>query len=113
PEEYRGVAGRRKLAPEARQPVALGGFAAIVARTVDGVMARVEGGGELSQRILLAGALGPFEDDDGTPAMRDLRQLELAPMGAQRCQHRFKIAARRRLVGGCEQYHERSLSTPA
>ena len=80
--------------------MALGGLAPVVAGAMDRVMAGVEGGRELPQRMLLARAFGPFEQDDRAAAVGDLGQLELAQMLAQRGQRRFKIAARRRLVPG-------------
>ena len=57
-------------------------------------MAGVERRGELLQRILLARALGAFEQDDRAAAVGDLRQLQLAEMLAQRGERRCSIAAR-------------------
>ena len=63
------------------------------------------------QRLLLAGAFGPLEQDDRAAAVRDLRQLQLAQMLPQRGQHRL-IAGRRRLVAGSQHHHERELIGP-
>ena len=61
-----------------------GSLAPIAARAMDGVMTRVERGGELLQRVFLARSLGPFENDHRAPPMNDLRQLELGQMVTQR-----------------------------
>jgi hypothetical protein len=50
---------------------------------VDVDVARVEGGGELFERMLLACAVGTFEDDQCAAAVSNLRQLELAQLLAQ------------------------------
>ena len=58
--------------------MSLRGFAAVMGNRMDGEVTGVEGGGELLQRLLLARALGAFEQDDRAAAVGDLRQLQLA-----------------------------------
>ena len=77
--------------------MALGGLAPVVRGRMDGVMARVERGGELLQRSLLARALGTFEQDDRAAAVGDLGQLQLAEMLAQRGERRMERLPTRRL----------------
>ena len=55
-------------------------------------MAGIERGRELFQRMLLGGALQAFEQDDRAAAVRDLRQLQLAEMVAQRPKRRVQIS---------------------
>jgi hypothetical protein len=50
-------------------------------------MARIEGGGELLQRALLAGTVGPFKQDDGASAICNLGQLQLPELLAQGAEH--------------------------
>ena len=83
-EEDRRVSGARELAPEAREPMPLAGLAPVESGRMDHKVARIERGRELPQRKLLRRALRPFEQDDRAAAMRDLRQLELGQMLAQR-----------------------------
>jgi len=49
-------------------------FPAIMGNRMNGEVTRVEGGSELLQRLLLAGALRPFEQDDRAAAVGDLEK---------------------------------------
>jgi hypothetical protein len=50
------------------------------------IVAGVERSRHLPQRVLLPGSSRPFEQDDGTTAVDDLRQLKIAQMDSQRFQ---------------------------
>jgi hypothetical protein len=93
-EKDRGITSLRQLAPEACQPMTVGGLAAIVADAVDREMARVERRGELLERSFLARTRRTFEQNDCASAVRDLGQLQLANMLAQRGKSSVMICRR-------------------
>src|SRR5437660_93327 len=72
-------------------------------------MARVESGGELLQRKLLARALWPFKKDDRAAAIGDLRQLQLAELTAQRDQLGLELIRAQAMNVCCPEPHRRNL----
>ena len=88
--EDRGLARARQLAPETGQPMAFARLAPVVSGRVNREVTWVECGCDLLQRRFLARAVGPFEQDDGALAERDLRKLQLAELLAQRGKRRIR-----------------------
>ena len=76
------------MAPKTCQPMTFAGLPPVVIGYMRNEVARVECRPDLPQRMFLAGSCKPFEKDDGTTAMRDLRELKLAEMVPKGCKRR-------------------------
>ena len=84
--------------------MAFGRLAALAAGPMHGKMTRIERSCELAQRLPLSGPVRPFEKDDRTSAVHDLRQLQLREMIAKRHKRGVIIRAAR---GGPSIHHTR------
>src|SRR3954451_18046083 len=109
-EEDRSVPGARQLPPEAREPMAFGSFAAIVAHAMHRQVAGVESGDELPQNVLFASPFRTFEKDNRSPTMGDLRQLQLRQLIAERGEFAVKLTGAQIMHVRCSGPHPSSVT---